>query len=135
MEELISKDIVTNPCFVFSAVDGNITDEMNSAYDLVVYLDVPVDIRMKRIRKRSVDKFGDRVLPSGDMYEQEEEFFEFASKRDPVFIELWLNTLSCRVLYLDGTSSINENVKRITSELDLLKSLLLWEKGDRDSGG
>ena len=128
VERLLLKDIKKNPCFVFSAVNGNMTPEINENYTLVVYLDVPLDVRMKRIRQRAIDKFGDRVLPGGDMYDQEENFFAFAEKRTPEKIEDWLKTLSHKVLRLDGTKPIQENVEHI-------KSLLLWEKGDRASGG
>ena len=102
--------------------------EINDNYDLVVCLDVPLDMRMKRIRQRAIDKFGDRVLPGGDMYEQEESFFAYAEKRTPEKIEKWLKTLSCKTIRLDGTKPIQESV-------ELIKSLLLWEKGDRVSGG
>ena len=104
------------------------TPEITENYALVVYLDVPLDMRMKRIRQRAIDKFGDRVLLGGDMYEQEESFFAYAEKRTPEKIEKWLKTLSCRVIRLDGTKPIQENI-------ELIKSLLLWEKGDRASGG
>ena len=125
---MLLEDIKKNPCFIFSAVSGNMTPEINENYTLVVYLDVPLDVRMKRIRQRAIDKFGDRVLPGGDMYEQEEKFFAFAEKRTPEKIEDWLKTLSHKAIRLDGTKPIQENV-------ELIKSLLLWEKGDRDSGG
>ncbi len=128
VERLLLEDIKKNPCFVFSAVYGNMTPEINENYTLVVYLDVPLDVRMKRIRQRAIDKFGDRVLPGGDMYEQEEKFFAFAEKRTPEKIEDWLKALSQKVIRLDGTKPIQENV-------ELIKSLLLWEKGDRVSGG
>lgn len=55
--------------------------EINDNYDSEVYLDVPLEMRMKRIRQRAIDKFGDRVLPGGDMYEQEEKFFAYAETR------------------------------------------------------
>ena len=128
VEQLLLEDIKQNPRFVFSAVNGNMIPEINANYDLVVYLNVPLDMRMKRIRQRAIDKFGDRVLPGGDMYEQEEKFFAYAEKRTPEKIENWLKTLSCKVIRLDGTKPIQENV-------ELIKSLLLWEKGDRASGG
>ncbi len=72
VEQLLLEDIKINSGFVFSAVNGNMTPEINECYDLVVYLEVPLDVRMKRIRQRTIDKFGNRVLPGGDMYEQEE---------------------------------------------------------------
>ena len=121
VERLLLKDIQQNPCFVFSAVNGDMTPEINAKYDLVVYLAVPLAIRMKRIRQRAVDQFGDRVLPGGDMYEQEEKFFAFAEKRTPEKIENWLKTVSCQVIRLDGTSPIQKNA-------ELIKSLLPPEK-------
>ena len=119
VERLLIEDIKQNSCFVFSAVNCDITPKINDNYDLVVYLDVPLDMRMKRIRQRAFDKFGDRVLPGGDMYEQEERFFAYAKKRTSEKIENWIKTLSCKVVRLDGTKPIKENV-------ELVKSLLLW---------
>ena len=36
---------------------------------------------MQRVKNRSFQKFGNRMLPGGDLYEQEEEFFEFVKSR------------------------------------------------------
>ena len=107
---LVLKDMNEDPCFVFSYVKGDMTPEINAKFDLVVYLDVPKNIRMERIKKRAYDKFGDRVLIGGDMYEQEEAFFKMASSREPSAIEDWLDTLPCNVLRLDGTKEIKYNV-------------------------
>ena len=119
VERLLVKDIRQNRCFVFSAVNGDMTPEINDNYDLVVFLEVPLDMRMKRIRQRAIEKFGDRVLPGGDMYEQEEKFFAYAEKRTPEKIENWLRTLSCKVIRLDGTKPIQENVELIKILLPL----------------
>ena len=119
VEELLLEDINENPRFVFSAVNGNMNQEINSRYDLVVYLEVPSEIRIKRIRQRAFDKFGTRVLPGGDMYEQEEEFFAFAEKRTPEKIESWLDMLTCKVLRLDGTADIEENISKIVEDCNL----------------
>lgn len=117
VERLLLEDIKQNPCFVFSAVNGNMTEEINEYYNIVIYLDVPRDIRMKRIRQRAIDKFGERVLPGGDMYEQEETFFAYAEKRSPDKTENWLKTLQCKVVRLDGTKPIHENVQMIKDSL------------------
>lgn len=117
VERLLLEDIKQNPCFVFSAVNGDMTPEINENYALVVYLDAPLDLRMKRIRQRSIDKFGNRVLTGGDMYEQEEKFFSLAEKRSPQKIEEWLKALSCKVIRLDGTKSIQKNVEFIKASL------------------
>jgi len=122
VERLLLEDMNQNPDFVFSAVNGNMNSEINEKYSLVVYLDAPPDIRMKRIRQRAVEKFGDRVLPGGDMYEQEEKFFSYAEKRTPEKIEGWLDTLSCKVIRLDGTKPIQVSVELIKSIITPVKA-------------
>ena len=117
VERLLLEDIKQTPCFVFSAVNGDMTPEINENYALVIYLDVPLDIRMKRIRQRAIVKFGNRVLPGGDMYEQEEKFFAYAEKRTPEKIEDWLKTLSYKAIRLDGTKPVQENVEFIKASL------------------
>ena len=119
VEVLLLEDIKQNPCFVFSAVNGNMNSEINSCYDLVVYLEVPLELRMKRIRQRAYEKFGDRVLPGGDMYEQEEKFFAFAEKRSPEKIEEWLQTLTCRVIRLDGTKAVEYYVQTLIDRINI----------------
>lgn len=125
VEQLLLEDIKSNPCFVFSAVNGNMPKEINACYDMVIYLDVPVDIRMKRIRQRAIDKFGNRVLSGGDMYEQEEKFFEYAEKRKPDKIEEWLNTMVCKCIRLDGTRPISESIETIVENMQVIKGALV----------
>ena len=49
VERLLLEDIKKNPCFVFSAVNGDMMPEINDNYDLVVYLDVPLDPERGRL--------------------------------------------------------------------------------------
>jgi len=116
-EALLFDDIKQHPYFVFSAVNGNITEEISSRYRLVVFLEAPLDVRMKRIRQRSVNMFGSRALPGGDMYESEELFFAQAKRKTPEKIEAWLNTLNCSIIRLDGTKTIKENTDIIKKHL------------------
>ena len=120
-EQLLLSDMQENPRFVFSAVDGN----MGVKYDLVIYLYAPLDVRMERVKKRAIDRFGDRILPGGDMYEQEQEFFDFVSKRDATSVEEWLQTVSCRVIWLDGTYDIVDNIGEIMKVINEEKGSLV----------
>ena len=52
VEKLLLEDIKKNPCFVFSAVNGNMASDINEHYDLIIYLEVPLKVRMERIRQR-----------------------------------------------------------------------------------
>lgn len=117
--ELMCEDIKKYKNFIISAVNGDFGLEINSKYELAVFLDVPLDVRLKRVKQRAYDKFGSRVLAGGDMYEQERRFFSavannYAEKTEKT--KEWLKTLSCSVIYLDGTKLIEENVEYIVKK-------------------
>ena len=88
VERLMLADIEKHGNFVLSAVCADF-ESIEKYYDLIVYLEAPKEERMERIRRRSIDRFGERVLPGGDLYESEEKFFAFAEKRTPEKIEKW----------------------------------------------
>lgn len=96
---------------------GDLGSIINSFYDFVVYLYAPLDIRLSRIEKRECDRFSDRVNPGGDMYEQQMIFRDFVSARTPEKIEKWLNSISCKIIRLDGTKPIQHNVEFLKSQL------------------
>lgn len=103
---------------VIVASRGDLGAEINSIYDLVVYLSAPLETRLERVKKRDFEKFGNRVLEGGDMHEQQNTFYEFAASRTIAKAEKWLETLSCQVIKLDGTKGMDENVKFIVGELE-----------------
>ena len=51
------------------------------------------------------------------MYEQQKLFHNFVSDRTTEKIEKWLNTLSCRVIKLDGSKPIDDNAEFIKKQL------------------
>ncbi|MBQ3228275.1 MAG: AAA family ATPase [Clostridia bacterium] len=110
VERLMLADIKEHGDFVLSAVCADFA-AIEPFYELIVYLEAPKEERMERIRQRSVDKFGSRVLPGGDMYEQEENFFAFAAKRTPDKIEKWIKTVACPVLRIDSRKPTEELVR------------------------
>lgn len=110
VERLMLADIAEHGDFVLSAVCADFA-AIEPFYELIVYLEAPQNERMERIRQRSIDKFGSRVLPGGDMYEQEESFFAFAAKRTPDKIEKWIKTVACPVLRIDSRKPTEKLVR------------------------
>ncbi|MBI9015145.1 MAG: AAA family ATPase [Clostridiales bacterium] len=110
---LMIEDIKEHNNFVLSAVKGEFGADISSLYKLGVFIDVPYDIRIKRVEQRSIDKFGDRVKAGGDMYESEKEFLEFVKSRDVEDIKKWSDTLDCKIIRVDGTNDILDNAKLI----------------------
>lgn len=76
-------------------------------------LDVPRDIRLQRVKDRSFQKFGNRMLSGGDLFEQEEKFFRFVESRNENTVEEWVKSLKCPVIRIDGTKPIDENTNSI----------------------
>lgn len=117
VEKLLMEEVGKYGDFVFSAVKGNYGDDIIPFYDYAVLIEVPREVRLGRIRKRSYKKFGDRMLEGGDLNEREEAFFEFAASRSEDYAEEWVKTLSCPIIRVDGTKPIEENVAIIIEKI------------------
>lgn len=103
--------------FVLAAVKGEYGYAVYSRFNYAVLIDVSKAIRMERVRKRSFKQFGDRMLSGGDLYKQEENFFDFVRNRPDNQVEEWLKSLSCPVIRIDGTLSVNDNVDLCVNEI------------------
>lgn len=109
-EVLLRQKAAACPEFIFAAVRGDYGEDILPMYQCAVWLRVPCAVRMRRLRERSFAKFGERMLPGGDLYEQERDFFDMAASRTEQYVEEWLHTLHCPVLQMDGTRPVEENV-------------------------
>lgn len=99
--------------FVFFAVKGDYGEEILPYYRYVVRIEVPKAVRLRRVERRSYEKFGARMLPGGDLYKQETDFFRMAAARTEQEVENWLQLLSSPILRIDGTKPVEENISHI----------------------
>lgn len=113
VEWLLMEEVCTTPDFVFAAVRGDYGEEICRRYDYVVAIEAPKEVRLQRVRNRSFQKFGKRMLAGGDLYEQEEAFFQMAGARADDYVENWLRTLKCPVFRVNGEEPVVDNVERI----------------------
>ena len=109
LEELIEED----RRFVFAAVKGNYGDNLPAYLDHVILIEVPKEIRSRRVRERSWQKFGDRVLPGGDLYETEQNWYALTDSRPDDYVTQWLDTVQCPVIRIDGTLPPEENLGKL----------------------
>ncbi len=92
---------------------------------LTVFVDTPTPLRLERLRAREAARFGDRILPGGDMHAIHESFLDWAAcYDDPAFDgrsrrghEDWLSRLPMPVLAVDGTDAVAALVARVLSAL------------------
>ena len=97
--------------FVFAAVKGDYGDRLIASLDHIVLVEVPKEIRSRRIRDRSFSKFGERILPGGDLHDREEAWFVLTDSRPEDYTEKWLETVRCPVIRVDGTLPVEENIR------------------------
>ena len=126
VEELFFSEIAAHKNFVFAAVKGDYGAAAH-LFQYAVLVCVPKPVRMQRVRNRSFQKFGIRMLPGGDLYEQEECFFDLVQSRPENIVEEWIGSLHCPVLRVDGTRPVAENIDLIIRQMQNLSPDIQFE--------
>lgn len=117
VEEIFWREINAHENFVFASVKGDFKEEIVSRFQYAILIDVPKNIRMERVKERSFRKFGDRILPGGDLHEKEEAFFALVDSRTENMVEEWLKSFRGTVIHIDGIRSVEENVSWIIKRI------------------
>lgn len=101
-------------------------EEVVRRVDAIVYLAVPAEVRIARLRAREARRFGlAAVQPGGWRHRETEDFIEWASHYDDGTREgrslarhvSWLARQTCLVVRLDGTRPTSELVALVTEKL------------------
>ncbi len=117
---LLTNAIANHSHFVMSGSMWSFRKAFENLFDLAVFMTAPAEIRAERIRSRSIKRWGNRVLPGGDMYNSSNVYRDYlacAQNYDHGSIdeyslaqhEKWAEELPCPVLRIDGTKTIEEN--------------------------
>ena len=111
-------------------------DELIKEFTLAVRLDTETKVRLHRIKEREYEKFGARILPEGDMYEQHLRFLEWAGKYDTGSAHMrsrekhdqWQKLLPCPQLNLSGEDPLEKNVENIEGFLAFMEKTEVIKK-------
>ena len=114
---LLEEKIAAGRRFVFAAVKGDYGDQLIAALDCIVLIEAPKQIRRQRVRDRSYGRFGDRMLPGGDLYERETAWFSLTDSRPEDYTTKWLETVDYPVIRVNGTLPAEENAGYLVSVL------------------
>lgn len=117
VEELLLREVTAHENFVLASVKGDYGEAIPPFFQYAVLIDVPKEIRIQRVKNRSFQKFGVRMRLGGDLYAQEEQFFNTAAAVPEDAVEEWVRSLRCPVIRVDGTRPIAENVEDIVRQL------------------
>lgn len=119
--ELLSKDIQNNESWVLSGSLCGWGDVFIPYFDLVIYLRIPLEVRMKRLLEREQNRYGYKISKGNVLYKNHLEFMEWASKYDEGDLDIrskklhykWLDNLDCKVLRIEKDIEIDEKLLRI----------------------
>ena len=100
-------------------------DALVNGVDLIVFVDTPTPIRLERLLAREKERFGDRIMPGGDMHETHVAFRLWASQYDdPAFSgrnrarhEVWLADKTVPVVRLDGRHNVDDLAATVVATL------------------
>ena len=117
-------------------------DELIPFFTLVVRVVTATELRLERIKAREQARFGERIAPGGDMYEQHLEFLDWAGRYDTGSVEMrskakhdeWQKLLDCPIVVVDGADDPAENCRRIESEMEKSKRKNIFIEGIQGTG-
>ena len=101
-------------------------DSVIPLLDLVVFVQAPTEIRLRRLRDREARHFGvDAVAPGGWHYQETEDFIEWAAHyedgtregRNLMRQRAWLAAMTCPVLQVDGTRPTHDLVREVVAKI------------------
>ncbi len=90
-----------------------------------VFVTLPQDVRLKRLREREKERYGKRIDAGGDMYRASQAFLEWAALYDTagpetrslVMHEKWIRRLECPVIRVQSLASTEELVNKVIRKI------------------
>ncbi|OJJ15418.1 hypothetical protein BKI52_39065 [marine bacterium AO1-C] len=99
------------------------------AFDLGIFLRIPHEVRMERLKQREIDRYG-KALESEYRQKKMHEFLTWASQYDdPSFASRnisqhrrWIELLECEVLEIDGDFTNEARMQKVLDKIEKMKS-------------
>ncbi len=120
--QLMTKDLDAHESWVLSGALCGWGDVFVPRFGVVVYCWLPAEIRLERIRKRELARYGpERLAPGGDLHNVFEKFCAWAVAYDEDSGNIrsraremeWLENLTCPVLRLEEEMAVEEMVELV----------------------
>lgn len=102
-------------------------DKWLSAFDLVVFLWVPPDVRIERLKKREFTRYGDVIFADKERNTHYAAFIDWAAHYDDGTArgrtlqahENWMQQITCPLIELRGIHSVKERLAVIANHVAL----------------
>ncbi len=126
---LIKAKLNQNEDWIIGGSIINWGENVFPAFDLIVFLWIPAEIRIARLKKRELERYGNIINTDADRSKLYEEFIAWAedydndrgiANRTLKAHEQWLSKRTCPVLEMRGDLTTDERAKLIIDKLKLL---------------
>lgn len=112
-----------NGRWIFSGSATTWAGPVEPFFDLIVFLTLDPSTRMERLRRREIERYGERIRGTGDMAQASAAFLKWAQaydtagpeQRSRVTHEQWLASQAAPVLRLDSSTPIQDLVEPVLS--------------------
>lgn len=118
--ELLKADLAKEESYIVGGSLVSWGEEWLKTFDLAVFLYVPPEIRLERLRKRELERYGNIIQTDPERKKLHDEFMEWAAlydqdtpRRSLAVHEAWMEKLNCPVLAIEGDLSIAERRERM----------------------
>lgn len=100
-------------------------------FDQVIFLWLPTAIRLERLKKREIERYGSDILqPNHPRYHQYKAFLEYAASYEEGGLEIrsklrhdqWMQELPCPVVKIETDTTVVERLNIVLHEIELLTS-------------
>jgi adenylate kinase family enzyme len=99
-----------------------------TAFDLVIFVTLQPEIRIKRLQQREIERYGDSLQTDAVIQERSQAFLAWAKRYDDVTFtgrsisvhRDWLGLLSCEILEINSELAIEQNVSKVLETLSEL---------------
>ncbi len=121
-EEKINRlmsDISQREFFVMAGSMDSFNTPFVPLFDLAVHITASIEVRLARINKREYERFGERILKGGNLYENHQRFLNGSTQYDSdgspsmKTHEKWANSLPCKVIRINGEDSLSNSIQVI----------------------
>ena len=124
--ERITKDFLAQENCIISGSMVSWGKEWASAFDLYIFLYLPPEIRMQRLKEREIERYGAALYTNEKFRTESKAFLDWASQYDDgtfkgrsLAIHLnWIKTLEGKVLKIEGDTMVTERVARTIASLN-----------------
>lgn len=120
---MMEKDINEHEKVVISGSLVGWGDALISLFSLAIRVETDTNIRLERLMRREGERFGNRIVIGGDMYEQHQAFLKWAAAYDDGNLDIrsraehdeWQKKLSCKNILVDGSLPLEKIFQIIQS--------------------